>query len=120
MRRAVFLLPVVLFSSDARAAEPVPVYVTVIGEGSIRVLLSAGAIKPCDSLSGKPIFDGWLASGRTYVFSSSEIVVCERHTYGAMRAGDWLPDRWWRLRTTRTDDRVPWRSMDIVLYTDRR
>ena len=101
------------------AAVEIPSIVTVSGTGSIRVLLAAGTTIPCDSTSNVPIFDGWLDAGRTYTFVSPQLHVCERHTHGVMRTGDWTRDRLWHVPYPGPKGAVlaPLR-IDIFLSTD--
>ena len=90
-----------LFAPTALAFEPLSVIVTVYGEGTIRVLLTAGATVPCDSTSNTVMLDGKLEAGRSYGFQSPELSVCERHTRGTLREVDWSNDRLWALRGVR-------------------
>ncbi len=82
-----------LVASDVRADVPytVPVYVTVAGSGSVRVLVAAGDVVPCDSSSNMRIFDGWAAAGRTFFLQSPWPCVCEQHTYGSFRETNFTP-----------------------------
>lgn len=119
MRWALCIAAFVLsLAPTALASEPLPVFVTVTGEGSIRVLLTSGATVPCDSSSNVVLFDGKLEAGNTYAFQSASPIVCERHTRGSLREVDWSSDRLWGLRRTITGTPPPWR-LDIPLDTNR-
>lgn len=110
------LLPVVFGIHDA-SASTVPVYVTVRGTGSIRVLLTGGRVMPCDSSSNAPIYDGWLEAGRTYSFASASVYACERHTTGHFRQVGWTNDRIWRVPRTLANPNAPF-LIDIQISTD--
>ena len=105
-----------LLAPTALASEPLPVIVTVYGEGSIRVFLSAGATLPCDSTSNTVMFDGKLEAGKSYGFQAADISVCERHTRGTLREVDWSTDRLWSLRGMR--GYLPPNHLDVVLETN--
>lgn len=110
-------LVIALASEPARADAPMPVYVTVVGTGQIRVILAAGGTVPCDSTSNRLFFDGKLSAGQTYAFTSPSPLVCERHTYGAFREQQWSPD-YIRMRPRFVDGRpIPWR-LDLTLSTN--
>jgi hypothetical protein len=87
---------IVAIALDARgaAADPpgpiYPIYVTLVGQGAVRVRLTAGVVAPCDSSDDAPVYDGWLAPGR-YRFFVTTRSVCMQHTWGAFRddGGDW-------------------------------
>ncbi len=96
MRPAYALIAVLgLATSDVRA-EPqysVPVYVTVVGTGSIRLRMAAGSTVPCDSSSNVGLYDGWVSAGRTWLVQSPWSCVCEQHTSGAFRETDFSPSQ---------------------------
>lgn len=95
MARLVWTLVVLsaLVTSDARAQSgyAVPVYVAVVGTGSIKLFVGAGSVVPCDSSSNVRLVDQWVAAGRTFVLSSPESCVCETHTIGAFRETNFTP-----------------------------
>jgi hypothetical protein len=65
-----------------------PVFITVVGHGSIRLRLSVGSTAPCDSADDRMLFDGWIGPGR-YVWSTGADAVCFQHTFGALRQSNW-------------------------------
>ncbi len=120
MRRPLGLaVAVFVLAPQLRTDNGIPVYVSVIGRGEIRVLLAAGGVVPCDSSSNTLLFDGKMAAGRFYVLSSPQTIVCERHTYGAFREAGWSPDHQWAWPTPDYPGAPmpPWR-IEIPLSTD--
>jgi hypothetical protein len=107
---------VLALAPNALASEPLPVYVTVVGSGSVRVLLGAGSATPCDSSANQPLFDGKLEAG-TYLFESPSPILCERHTHGAFREVGWSNDRLYGVRRVGPIP-PPWR-LDIFIDADR-
>jgi hypothetical protein len=69
-----------------------PVFVVVVGHGSIRLRLAAGITAPCDSLENRMLFDGWVGVGR-YALATHAGFVCYQHTSGALRESDWSLSR---------------------------
>lgn len=76
------------FGHSTPRRQIVPINLAVVGQGAIRVRLSAGQTAPCDSSDDKPIFDGSLTPGR-YVFQTAVPNVCLQHTYGQLRDTRW-------------------------------
>ena len=81
-------------SADARAEPPysLPVYVNVVGTGSIRVRIASAASRfsdgptaPCDSFDNVQLWDGWVPAGHALLVRSPSPCVCEEHTYGDFR-----------------------------------
>lgn len=85
------LATVTLVASDVRADYAVPVYLAVVGTGSVKVLVAAGSVVPCDSSSNTRLFDGWAPAGRTVFLQSPSSCVCETHTKGAFRETNYSP-----------------------------
>lgn len=84
------------FEGDARAQPwSVPVYVSVVGSGSIRVRVAAGDTVPCDSSRNAPLFDGLMSAGTTTQLQSPYACICEQHTHGAFREVDWTTSQIW-------------------------
>ncbi len=75
-------------SSEVRAEPLAPIYVTVVGQGAVRVRLTGGVVAPCDSADDAPVYEGWLEPGR-YRFYSPSRSVCMQHTWGESRDGEW-------------------------------
>ncbi len=84
-----------LATSDVRAEadDSLPVYVTVVGTGRIRLRIAAGSTVPCDSSSNVALYDGWVSAGRTWLVQSPWSCVCEQHTSGAFRETDFTPSQ---------------------------
>jgi len=101
--------------SDARAQPwSVPVYVSVVGSGSIRVRVAAGDIVPCDSSSNLPLFDGRMSAGTTTELQSPYGCICEQHTHGAFREVDWTPSQIWCQQVDpRTELPVPFIAITV-------
>lgn len=92
---AAVLFAAVLAAPDAAHGDGgIPVYLQVTGSGRTHVIVKAGDVSPCDSLSNAVVFDGVLDADRIYVVSSPLPTVCERHTYGAFREAQWSEDRY--------------------------
>jgi hypothetical protein len=97
-RRFVFALGIAVscvgVQGDAAAEDQLdrPIYVTVVGQGSIRFRMSAGVTAPCDSLRNRMLFDGSLTPGR-YAFSTGAWSVCYEYTSGAFRQANWSTSR---------------------------
>lgn len=93
VRRALLLLVCLvapaLSSDDASAAEPVPVVVTMAGEGRVRLEVTAGRAVPCDSTANTPLFDGWIAGGQVFTATTTEECVCVRHTTRKFPSSGW-------------------------------
>lgn len=103
--------------TPAAAQSSMPVYVSVVGSGQIRVVLASGGTLPCDATSNVVFFNGKLAAGSVYTFVSPTPALCERHTYGSFREAQWSPDRLWALQRSITGVPRPWR-LDITLSTN--
>ncbi len=81
-----------LATSDARAeVYSLPVYITVVGTGSVRLLVSAGDTVPCDSSGDVRLVDGWVSAGQTLALQSPWPCICEQHTTGAFRETNFTP-----------------------------
>lgn len=93
MRRVLFaslLLSAGVWPGDSLAEPPpTPVHVTVVGQGSIKVRIAAGAAAPCDASSNEPLLEGTLRAGDTRELSSLRHSVCVQHTYGGFRDALW-------------------------------
>ena len=96
MRPVLFavLVAASLAAGDARAEPPysLPVYVDVVGSGSIRVRIASAASQfsdgpaaPCDSFDNVQLWNGWVPAGHALFVRSPSPCICEEHTYGAFR-----------------------------------
>jgi hypothetical protein len=103
---------------DARAQPwTIPVYVSVVGSGVVRVSVAAGNVVPCDSSTNVPLFDGRMSAGTTTVLASPYGCICERHTHGAFREVDFTtPQIWCQQIDVRTGLYRPY--IAIALSTD--
>ena len=64
-RALVMALTIAAFTTAARAeGANRPVFVTIVGQGVIRLRLAAGITAPCDSSENRMLFDGLIAPGR--------------------------------------------------------
>lgn len=78
----------------------VPVTVSVLGRGTIRLLVADGASRPCDAADNRVLFNGHVKAGDELKFSSSAGSVCVDHTYGALRESQWAGASIWSGRVT--------------------
>lgn len=84
------LLGLAAWHGDSAAEPaPLPVRVTVQGEGKIKVRIAGGTVAPCDASSNEPIFDGELRANEARELSSRHYSVCVQHTYGGLREAGW-------------------------------
>jgi hypothetical protein len=79
-------------AAGADAGADRPVFVTVVGQGHIRLRLAAGVTAPCDSTENRMLFAGRLAPGR-YRWDTGAQDVCYQHTSGAFPDSDWSVSR---------------------------
>jgi hypothetical protein len=77
-----------LTSSALHADESAPVVATVHG-GDIRVQISEGLTRPCDSRDNRMLFDGRLKSGESFRGAIGGDCVCVRHTSSRFPRVDW-------------------------------
>ena len=99
---ALGVLTLALWVSDVPADTvlQVPVSVSVVGSGSIRVRIATmvgggrrGPSMPCDSSDNLGLYDGYVSAGQTINLSSPGPCVCEQHTYGAFRETNYTTSR---------------------------
>jgi hypothetical protein len=69
-----------------------PVFVTIVGQGVIRLRLAEGVTAPCDSSENRMLFDGRLGPGR-YRWDTGAMNVCFQHTSRALPDSDWSDSR---------------------------
>lgn len=89
-----------------------PVFVTIVGQGAIRIRLAAGVTAPCDSSENRMLFDGRLGPGR-YQWDTGATNVCYQHTSRALPDSDWSESR--VIGTTRIR---PNGAAEIVVSTE--
>ncbi len=82
------------------ATAPIPVSVKVVGHGAIRLIVSDGASRPCDSSNNGPLFNGHVKAGDEIELSSATGSVCVDHTYGSLRDSQWAGGSIWSGRPT--------------------
>ena len=100
--RTIDLLAVVLvvagslLASDVSADPPrkIPVSVAVVGHGSIRLVVSDGASRPCEA-ADHVLFRGHATAGEEIKLVSATGSVCVDHTYGAFRESQWAGANIW-------------------------
>src|SRR4051794_15069732 len=88
----VLITPIVialsLASTSLHARASAPVVVTVRG-AEIRVQVSEGLTRPCDSGNDRMLFDGRLKPGETFRGAITSDCICVRHTSPGFRDVDW-------------------------------
>lgn len=99
MRRLSILvvLLVPLLGRDAPADEnpTTPVSATVVGHGSIRLVVADGSSRPCDASSNHMLFNAKATAGDVIKLTSNTGSVCVDHTYGAFRDSQWAGATIW-------------------------
>jgi hypothetical protein len=80
---------------DAAAEEAIPVVVSVVGKGVIRVRVADGTSLPCDSSTNHVLFDGHVKAGDKISLASKAGSVCVDHTYGSFRESQWAGGTIW-------------------------
>jgi hypothetical protein len=79
----------------AEAPQKTEVSVAVVGHGSIRLVVSDGATRPCESSNNPILFQGHVRAGDEIKLASSSGSVCVDHTYGAFRESLWAGASVW-------------------------
>ena len=91
-RLAVFsalLAVAVSVSSDVSAEEPTQFFITMHGEGRVRLEVAAGRTTPCDSSNNTRVFDGWINGGETFTVTRPDDCVCVRSTTKKFPSSGW-------------------------------
>jgi hypothetical protein len=93
-RAVVIALTIAALTAVARAeaGDDRPVFVTIVGQGVIRLRLAAGITAPCDSSENRMLFDGPIGPGR-YRFDTGARDVCYQYTSRALPDSDWSVSR---------------------------
>jgi hypothetical protein len=83
-------LTIAAFTTAARveAGADGPIFVTIVGQGTIRLRIAAGITAPCDSSDNRMIFDGPVAAGR-YRWDTGAKDICYQHTTRALPDSNW-------------------------------
>jgi hypothetical protein len=89
------MAPFAARDSAAETSGKAAVVVTVVGEGSIRLLVADGAHRPCDVSDNHVLFDGHADAGDELKLTSTSGSVCVDHTYGAFRESQWAGASIW-------------------------
>jgi hypothetical protein len=86
-----------LVAAAAPADPPrsIPVTVTVVGKGQIRIIVSDGTSKPFDSSDNRKLFDGHARAGDRLDLRSLSGSVCVDHTFGSLRESQWAGPSIW-------------------------
>ena len=86
-----------LVARDVSADPPqkTPVTVTVLGRGTIRLIVADGATRPCQSSDNHVLFSGHVHAGDEIKVTSLTGSVCVDHTYGAFRESLWAGASVW-------------------------
>lgn len=106
MRRALARMVIVVAGVCAAGAvsadsnPTVPVTVSVVGRGVIRLLVADGASRPCDAADNHVLFNGRAKAGDEIKFASTRGSVCVDHTYGSLRESQWAGGSIWSGRVT--------------------
>jgi hypothetical protein len=79
----------------AEATPKTPVVVTVVGHGSIRLVVADGAQRPCDSSDNRVLFSGRVSADEKVKLESATGSVCVDHTYGKFRESQWAGATIW-------------------------
>jgi hypothetical protein len=96
--------------APAEAGADRPVFVTIEGQGVIRLRLAVGITAPCESSENRMLFDGPLGPGR-YRWDTGARDICYQHTSRALPDSDWSESR---VISTTTRGR----PTEILLSTD--
>jgi hypothetical protein len=74
---------------------PIPVTISIVGEGEIMLLVADGNIRPCDSSDNHLLFKEHVKAGDEIKLASLTGAVCVDHTYGAFRESQWAGASVW-------------------------
>ena len=91
MRFRIFaaLAVVLMVSSPLAADEPAPVVITIRGDRAVRVLVSEGLTRPCESRENRPMFDRLMGPGEVARASIGSDCICIQHTSPSFPSSDW-------------------------------
>jgi hypothetical protein len=73
----------------------VPVSVSIVGTGRIRLMIADGTSRPCDSSDDRMLFRGYAKPGDEIKVTSATGSVCVDHTYGSLRESQWAGASIW-------------------------
>jgi hypothetical protein len=109
------MLPFVARDSAADTPPKTRVSVTVVGKGTMRLVVADGTARPCESSDNHVLFNGHVAAGDDVKLASATGSVCVDHTYGAFRESQWAGASIW------SGSGAGWsgvRALDGTLSTD--
>jgi hypothetical protein len=86
---ALSLLGLCLLSGQSSATGTVPVIVTMLGPGTVRVRVAEGTSRPCDSGDDRIIVEGKYAPGTVIRTATTFTCVCVQQTYESFPDIDW-------------------------------
>ena len=86
---AIVVMGITMAPSALRANESATVVVAMAGNAEVRVQVSEGLTKPCDSENNRLLFDGRLKPGESFRTTIASDCICVRHTSAAFRRVDW-------------------------------
>lgn len=98
LKRAPFVLGLagLLFSTTSPAeSRTFPVIVKIVGAGEIRLIVSDGSSRPCESSNNRMLFSDHVKAGDEIKLESSTGSVCVDHTYGEFRESEWAGANIW-------------------------
>jgi hypothetical protein len=81
--------------ADDRRADATAVSVEIRGHGEIRVIVSEGTARPCESSDNHLLFRGHAAAGDAIQLTTRVGSVCVDHTYGTFRESQWAGGSIW-------------------------
>ncbi|HEY4105820.1 MAG TPA: hypothetical protein VGM44_18095 [Polyangiaceae bacterium] len=79
--------------SDARAGEPTPIELTLLGPDPVSVRVALGTTFPCDSADDRILIQGKFAPGEVIRATVPDDCVCFEQTHTPFRDIDWGPSQ---------------------------
>jgi hypothetical protein len=76
-------------AGDVSAAVPLPVVISVVGQGAVRLRVASGHVAPCDSSEDHVVLDNWVRAGDVLSLALNDECACIEHTYGSFREAQW-------------------------------
>jgi hypothetical protein len=89
---AAFAIAAFTASAGADAGDDRPIFVTVVGQGTIRLRLAVGVTAPCDSTENRMLFDERIGRGK-YRWETGAKDICYQYTSRALPDSDWSVSR---------------------------
>ena len=88
-------LPLLAPDSSADALAKTSVTVSVVGEGSIRLIVADGTARPCEDSDNRLLYNDHADAGQEIKLTSLSGSVCVDHTYGSFRDSQWAGASIW-------------------------